>query len=750
MVHSFALDSSDVHWLEEEHHDRLHELLSLFELKEVLGAEHREHLSVEVLTELDSIRLGSITYSQLIPETECLIKQVVPAVSAQMELKTGECAWSRRDGTVPKSPAFPEVKADQSVSPVEGASGPFEADFGLMKRRFDAISKYRKELFDWYRQKLMKSAYRVSLPNYLELRVGWVTFMGYTSTGKLILDHAVQARQPAMDGVTDSDQAHPFFQDGVFGRVEVSKPRDDASFRWLLCPMVQPNLDCTAPADVHAVQPSLPSSSSSSARVHPADGYDPDGFGKEQRFVQPFDAANPQSTVLKSLFGEDLSRVSILPSFGAAVVGVKVNHGRTMTADESPDNSAVSMQLLEQAMAGQSPSRRIAAAFYKYVAMFGVRGLRLDNLLKKIASPLPGMYTPVTVVGGAVRDMLAEPSELNDIDLSVSLPYTMIRDRLNRLFTKLGSDLNELSLLAKGKRSSWGMLKVEHTERHRSMIVGGNQLTEVLDKDGLDVGPMKAFQLEEITLGVVLPELQGHLRSFENNYGGLPSYLRAAIHRSELNTLIPELDPLEATSQYTFGYSFAKDHQYRDFTVNGVYIEPFSKCPILVNYGPRDKDDRFINKQLAAPTGLGDMASSYARLVNRDMLPYDRGAWFRIWKMTMKNYCPANRFTIQATCDQLDKWTAPYRALKNPEARATFVEHDEETGFFKGLQDIFVTMRKKLYKEQMKGKPVNRHDYRQQTQGTDCHTTQLIDTQTASNHSTHSSHSSKRGPHRCR
>lgn len=275
--------------------------------------------------------------------------------------------------------------------------------------------------------------------------------------------------------------------------------------------------------------------------------------------------------------------------------------------------------------------------------------------------------------------MLMEPAGVNDVDLSVSLPYSTIDMRLNDLFSSFGVSLNTASHKNSGKRAQWGMLKVEHIVRAAGE---SGTMAELLEKDGLDVGPFKSYKIDEIlqlSLNTypILNNAVNPLRHTDINNARADVASRAAAKENEKTLLLGDIIAEDISAKYIFGFSYQRDAAYRDYSVNAVFVEYCGTTPgcesrlidvIRADAAPLPPPAPLaggLNQLNAAvngiaplahgtPVGMYDLINSWSRRAGTvDEYLHDYGAHFRVWKMTQKQYCPSLPNDVTITCEEI-------------------------------------------------------------------------------------------------
>lgn len=189
---------------------------------------------------------------------------------------------------------------------------------------------------------------------------------------------------------------------------------------------------------------------------------------------------------------------------------------------------------------------------------------------------------PLSVVGGAVRDILREKPS-NDIDIAVGGHYKELEDHLRDYFVSKGESVSKNTLFTKPKSKQYGQLKIMPIEK---------------EKEPLDVALFKVKRIEETNL-----DAKGEV---EQDHTDIKLYhdAKEKVH-----------------SKYLFGYSYDLDAKQRDWTVNALYFQLFP-FPALID-----------------PTGHGfaDLKKDKLSLASSDEFEKDFGGQLRFWKMKYSN-----------------------------------------------------------------------------------------------------------------
>jgi len=292
----------------------------------------------------------------------------------------------------------------------------------------------------------------------------------------------------------------------------------------------------------------------------------------------------------------------------------------------------------------------------------GEQAVMTSDLLTRLSNE-SSRYFPVGVVGGCVRDFLANDiAGINDIDAAIAQEYLQIAYRLKDIFVDWNQPIDDSVLDQRGIRKEFGLLKIrpqEFPEPPVSCAARIDFANENCYADGLDIGPFK-----------------GHFEM------------------SRLKTYVGSgrrLQEEERTNHYVYAYSYAMDSTTRDFTINTVYYDYLGDVYIdPTGKGKSDSDDYILR--------ISDPLTS----CDSDGCPWrkDLGGWFRywrfigepeyednigtLWELDGKKYnLPDNgaQITIDHVCHNLNK--AMCRILQSKEGKDEFLHYNAYSFFLK-------------------------------------------------------------------
>jgi len=221
-----------------------------------------------------------------------------------------------------------------------------------------------------------------------------------------------------------------------------------------------------------------------------------------------------------------------------------------------------------------------------------LRTIPIKDILNELSSQDQTRYS-VGIVGGFVRDSVEAwrrgetTVSANDVDVAISQPYENIVYQLRDIFVNRGVAIDDTVLDHSGIRKEFGLLKVPKISKSEEPLT---------ESDGLDIGPMKVAEFPSVK------------RQYTNggSFGGLG----------------------ENTNHYLYGFSFAGDASFRDFTLNSLYLDISDPEAIYII----DPSGR----------GMDDSGESMLRFVDKKKWANDVGGWFRFFRFQgvdpSKNY----------------------------------------------------------------------------------------------------------------
>ncbi len=228
--------------------------------------------------------------------------------------------------------------------------------------------------------------------------------------------------------------------------------------------------------------------------------------------------------------------------------------------------------LLHRIYGASTPTRNSHLPLKEILSKRTIQGVPLLDVLYHL-STYNGMYNPVAIVGGAVRDALMEvpARDICDIDIVVALPYKQLIHILKAFFTTRGKSF-ESALIATPGYQKYGQLKIAAT---------------AVEKEPLDIAMFKSHRLTSA-----------------------------------------EKTQFASNADYLFGWSYVDDAKSRDFTFNALYFQFFPKQLLIdpTGYGIKDCREKII--RIANTVDFADDLGGnfrYWRFLIKEYSPSDAG-----------------------------------------------------------------------------------------------------------------------------
>eukprot|EP01132_Coremiostelium_polycephalum_P010395 gene10395-12766_t len=205
-----------------------------------------------------------------------------------------------------------------------------------------------------------------------------------------------------------------------------------------------------------------------------------------------------------------------------------------------------------------------------------IRSVNVYELLKRLSIG-EGFGTTFSVTGGCIRDIIMG-REANDFDLCFIAEFKHLKNKLLEIFSELGVPLSEKSLVIEKKSICHMMIR-----NHVGIDAGPNEM-----KEPLDIVICKSNRVDP-------------------NWTSLSLMKKSLVY----------------DHKYLMGNSYETDSKTRDFTINSLYIEPFSGHPYIID---------------PSGNGYNDIQNKILRLTSDDENEFkgDLGALFRYWKMLLE------------------------------------------------------------------------------------------------------------------